>query len=234
MNSRPGRATRPDGGNILGAARRGPATSVARASGAVGRDDDELRVFSRLVVHGRREPLAGNRPLASHGCRLSAPSKRRDVVRDVGSCRTRFPRTGSVVNDVCPRRTASIFPMACTTGATDEKRGGRRPLILTGSARNALSGAAARDRSAALRSAKERLGRTSRRPFVNPAGRARPWRLRKTGVTVRGARPPSSTVDRPGGEDAGAGGGTLTLRFGAGFCCFDGVTLPVANPVLNT
>ena len=38
----------------MAARRRGPATRQERASGTVGGDHDELRVFGRLVVHGRQ------------------------------------------------------------------------------------------------------------------------------------------------------------------------------------
>ena len=64
---------------------RGPATRQERASGTVGGDHDELRVFGRLVVHGRLEaPAVGvitnERPALVVG-RVREPG--RDVVRDV-------------------------------------------------------------------------------------------------------------------------------------------------------
>ena len=67
------------------AARRGPATRQERASGTVGRDHDELRVFGRLV-HGRLEAplievITNERPALVVG-RVREPG--RDVVRDVG------------------------------------------------------------------------------------------------------------------------------------------------------
>ena len=67
-------------------AQRGPATRQERASGTVGGDHDELRVFGRLVVHGRHEApdmgvITNERPALVVG-RIREPG--RDVFRDVG------------------------------------------------------------------------------------------------------------------------------------------------------